>query len=315
MYSPKPYKEHFLPEEDGHKVYYAEYGNPNGQVIISVHGGPGSRAKSKHAARLNLDKYRVILFDQRACGKSEFVDPLNENTTQKLASDMERIRESLDIDKWFVTGGSWGSTLALFYSQTYPETTKGLMLSAIFLGDKLSTDWFGGPSGVSMLYTDVWEHRNKVFESVGLKLDSSAKEINEKLLLLQGDEQKELIAGILNWEGNLMSSAQDVSYISSSEVEDKDVTSAKVFMHYESNDFFMEEEQLLNRIDQIKQVPMVIVHGRYDILCPYKRAWDLYKLHSNSEIVSLPQSNHSFSADGEIAKRYIFENFLSKHTK
>jgi proline iminopeptidase len=314
MYSPKPYKEHFLPKEDGHKVYFAEYGNPDGEAIVSIHGGPGSQAKSKHASRLNLDQYRVILFDQRACGKSEFSDPLIENTIQKLALDMERIRKSLNIDKWYVTGGSWGSTLALFYSQAYPETTKGLMLSAVFLGDKLSTDWFGGSKGVSMLYTEVWEHRNKVFESVGLEADASAEEINQKLLVLEDEEQKELVVGILNWEGNLMSSTQDVTYIESSDVEDKDIVSVKVFMHYESNEFFMEADELLNKISEIKHIPMVIVHGRHDILCPYKRAWDLHKLHPNSEIVSLPQSNHSFSADGEIAKRYIYESFLLKNS-
>ena len=315
MYSPKPIAQHHLPEQDGHKVYFAEYGNPNGETIISVHGGPGSQAKPKHASRLNLQKYRVILFDQRACGKSEWLDPLNENTIQKLAADMERIREALNIDKWFVTGGSWGSTLALYYAQQHPEKIKGLMLSAIFLGDTLSTDWFGGPAGVSMLYTDVWEHRNKTFESVGLRLDSTAQDINEKLLSLEPEKQKELVAGIMNWEGNLMSSSSDVSYIDAEDVTESDITAVKVFMHYESNHFFMKNDEILNEIDKIKQVPLVIVHGRHDILCPYKRAWDLKIQHGTAEIVSLPQSNHSFSADGEIAKRYIYENFLSQHIK
>jgi len=314
MYSPKPYKESFLPEEDGHKIYYAEYGNPKGEAIVSIHGGPGSGSSPKHAARLNLEKYRVILFDQRGCGKSEFKDALNENTIQKTASDMERIREELGIDEWFVTGGSWGSTVSLFYSENHSDKVRGLMVSAIFLGDELSLEWFGGAVGASYLYTDVWEHRNAQFTAAKVA-PSSAREINEKLHSLEGDEQKAFIADILNWEGNLMSSASDVKYHRAEDVDEDGVTYAKVFMHYESNGFFMDMdgEYILNNITKIKNIPMVIVHGRHDILCPFKRAWDIYKAHGNTDIVALPQSNHAFSADGEIAKRYIFENFLQKH--
>ncbi len=313
MYSPKPIKEHFLPAEDGHKVYFAEYGNPDGTPIVSLHGGPGSQCKPKHAGRLNLEKYRVIIFDQRGCGKSEYEDMLKENTTQKLVSDIERIREVLNIDNWFVTGGSWGSALSLVYAQTYPKSVRGLLVSAIFLGDQSSVDWFSSSVGSSTLYTDVWEHRNQSLVDCGLTEGATAQQINESLNNSEGEAQKKLVASTMNWEGNLMSAQSDVSYMTPDEVSEEDVTYAKIFMHYESNGFFFEPNQILSNVEKIKTVPMITVHGRHDILCPFKSAWDLHKAHGNSEIVPLPQSNHGFSADGEIARRYAFESFLLKH--
>ena len=312
MYQPKPVNEHNLSIEDGHKVYFAEYGNLEGPAIISVHGGPGSASKPKHAARFDLSKYRVVVFDQRGCGKSEYEDMLRENTTAKLASDMERIREELEIESWIVTGSSWGSSLSLFYAQSYPEKVDALLLSAIFLGDSLTMEWFAGSVGVSSLYTDVWDHRNTQLQKLDITA-SSAKEINQKLHTLEGAQLHSLVADILNWEGNLMSANGDVNYMRPEDVSEDNITYAKLFMHYESNSFFMDDELLLNQIPLISHIPTAIIHGRHDVLCPFKRAWDVYQAHELSEIVALPQSNHMFSADGEIAKKYFFQAFLAKH--
>lgn len=311
MYSPKPNTEYFLPEEDGHKVYFAEYGNADGPAIISVHGGPGAQSRTKHAARFDLSTYRVILFDQRGCGSSESEDVLHENTTKKLISDMERMREMLQIPDWIVSGSSWGSTLSLAYAEAHPDRTKALLISAIFLGDDETLEWFSGPTGVSSLFTDVWEHRKIRFEKNNVQ-PITAENINNQLKNAEGETLNQLVADIMNWEGNLMSANKDVAYMTPEDVSDSEITYVRVFMHYESNRFFMEDKQLLDNIDAIKHIPTAIVHGRHDVLCPFKKAWDLYKSLDNAEILTLPQSNHAFSADGTLAKRYFFDAFLRK---
>jgi len=310
MYTPKPYDEGYLDEQGGHRIFYAQYGNPEGLAIVSLHGGPGSSSKTKHAKLFDLEKYRVILFDQRGCGKSEPKGEIANNTTQDLTDDIERLREKLGVEKWFVTGGSWGSTLALAYAEAYPEQVKGLMISAIFLGDSFSLEWFGGENGAAVLFGDLWDHRMELFNKYKTNHKDAAKDLYEKLLNASKEEQKEITADVLSWESNLFTSTQDVKFLDSSDVDEEDVTYAKVFMHYESNNMFLEDEQLLKNISKIKKIPMIIFHGRYDVLCPFKRAWDLHKAHGNSQIVVLPQSNHMFTADGEVARKYAFESFL-----
>ncbi len=311
MYSPKPNTEYFLPEEDGHKVHFAEYGNAHGPAIISLHGGPGAKSRAKHAARFDLDRYRVVLFDQRGCGQSVCEDILHENTTAKIISDMERIREMLQIPDWIVSGSSWGSTLSLAYAEAHPDRTKALLISAIFLGDDETLEWFSGPAGVSSLFTDVWEHRNAQFQKNGVQ-PVTAQNIYDQLQKLEGDVLHQLVADIMNWEGNLMSANKDVSYMAREDVSESEITYAKVFMHYESNRFFMEDNQLIDNIHTIKHIPTAIVHGRHDVLCPFKKAWNLHKALNNAEILTLPQSNHAFSADGTLAKKYFFDAFLRK---
>lgn len=312
MYTPTPFAEHFLPEEDGHKIYFAEYGNPDGKAIISVHGGPGSGSESGHAARFDLAKYRVILFDQRGCGKTESKDLLHENTIQKSASDMERIRENLKLDSWIVSGGSWGSSLSLFYAQSHPKSVKALLTYSIFLCDSITMDWFGGPVGASSLFSDVWEQRNKRLQNADGS-PATAAEINQRLQSLdkESEEFRTLVADILNWEWNLFSASRDVNYRRAKDITEQNIQYARIFMHYESNNFFLAENQLLKDTSHITHIPLAIVHGRHDILCPFRRAWDLYNVHGNAEIVALPQSNHALSADGAVARKFFFQSFLN----
>lgn len=311
MYNPKPFNEGFLAEEDGHSVFFSQYGNPHGKAIVSLHGGPGSKSKANHVKCFDLDTYCVVTFDQRGCGKSTPAGKIENNTTQKLVADMERLREHLGIESWFVTGGSWGSTLALAYAESFPPRIKGLLLCAIFLADKMAMEWsFTKPDGVAILFPDVWKEREEKLAIYGADSSNSSKILLEKLQTVDIDEQKKIVVTVLNWEGNLMTSSSDVSYSTAVDVKDEDIALVKIFLHYESNSFFLKENQLLRDIPQIKNIPMVIVHGRHDILCPFKGALDLHTAHSKSELVALPQSNHKFSADGEVAKKYIFESFL-----
>jgi proline iminopeptidase len=316
MYNPKPFNEGFLEEQDGHSVYFAQYGNSHGEAIISLHGGPGSKSKAKHVRCFDLEKYHVVTFDQRGCGKSIPAGSIKNNTTQMLVEDIERLKNHLGLGKWFVTGGSWGSALALAYAEQYPKSVRGLMLSAIFLADKEAMDWsFSIPEGVAMLFPDVWMKREIDLARFGTDAQNSSRVLLNKLSDAQSDtEIHDIVATVLNWEGNLFTASLDVTYTDIEDVTEEDIASVKIFLHFESNNCFLKENQLLQNISAIKDIPMVIVHGRHDVLCPFKGAHDLHKAHSKSELIALPQSNHKFSADGEVAKKYAFEAFLGKYS-
>lgn len=314
MYVPKPFNEGYLPEEDGHKVYFAQYGNPEGEVIVSLHGGPGGKSKPGHIKTFDLEQYHVITFDQRGCGKSTPTGRIEENTTQKLISDIERLRETLGISKWFVTGGSWGSTLALAYAEAFPEYCKGLMLWGIFLGDGAAVAWaFSRPDGVGALFTDLWAKREEVFKKYHTTAETAAADLTRRLQETNEDEQKEIVSDIMSWEANLITSTNDVELIDAGDVDEKMITYVTVYLHYEANQFFLNDKQLLEKIDTIKSIPMVIAHGRLDVLCPFRGAWQLAQAHGEAELVALPQSNHKFSADGMVARKYIYDAFLKKH--
>jgi proline iminopeptidase len=313
MYTPKPYNEGFLEEQDGHKVYFAEYGNEAGPIIVNFHGGPGSHIKPQHAGKFDLKKYRVVLFDQRGCGKSEFTDLLKENNTDKLLGDAERLREHIKVDSWYVSGASWGSTLALIYAECYPTVVNGLLISAIFLGDSLSEKWsFSTKEGIGQLYPDVWEERVKLLKEIGVSETNIAKELYQKLIGTDEEIVKKAAAAAGSWESNLLTSTKEVTYVRPEELDEDDIKSAKIFLHYEANDFFLSDNEILKSVDAIKDVPAVIVHGRSDLICPFEQAWRLHKSLKNSTLVTLPQSNHMLTIDGEVARRYAFETLLNK---
>ncbi len=304
-------KIHKLLEKDGHTVSFSEWGNPEGPAIIFFHGGPGSKSKPKHAELFDLEKYCVILFDQRGCGKSMPQGKLENNTTEDILRDAERIREQLGIERWYVSGGSWGATLALLYAQGHSEKTMGLILYSIFFADRESTDWsFKGIKGTAQFVPDVLEKRTKFLEKYNTTPKEASKTLSE---LLEGndlEQQKEIVAGVANWEDNLYSPIAKISYISPEDVEEGDIASVKVYLHYEKNEWFVEDDQIMNGIDKIKNIPTIIVHGRYDILCPIMKAFILNKALKNSEMIIASSSGHSFSAEGDEIRRLAFDRFL-----
>jgi proline iminopeptidase len=249
---------------------------------VYLHGGPGSKSKPKYLKNFDLEKYQVVMFDQRGCGKSTPLGSISTNTTEKLMDDMERLRLQVGIESWFVSGGSWGSTLALAYAEKFPSRVKGLLLSAIFLADAFSFEWsFTKSDGVAQLFTDVWDERVTKLKSYNTNPSNTSKILLELLENSDKERQKEITAIVSNWEGNLLSSSSDIEYMRAEDATDEDIASVIIFLHYESNNCFLVENQLLNEIDKIAQIPMVIVHGRHDILCPFKGAWDLHKVTTN----------------------------------
>src|SRR3990167_1869935 len=193
----KPFNTGYLEEQDGHRVYFCEYGNPKGEAIVTLHGGPGSKSKAKYVKPYDLKKYHVITFDQRGCGESQPVGETSLNTTHDLVSDMERLRSKLGIEKWFVSGGSWGAALALAYAETHPVNVKGLLLSSIFLARPRDIQWaFTESDGIERIFPDLWEKRLEFLKKYNVTPANAAKSLLEKMRLASPEEVKEIAAGV-----------------------------------------------------------------------------------------------------------------------
>lgn len=310
-----PFKSGYLDEQEGHKIYYAQYGNAQGEPIVVLHGGPGSKSKPKHAARYNLKKYHIVTFDQRGCGKSTPAGETQKNTLQGLLIDIERLRQVLRIDRWYVAGGSWGSTLALAYAQMYPQHVKGLLLSSMFLGRPRDVAWaFSEDNGVSRFFPDLWEKRLEFLRNFNTHPKDAAKVLLERMREGNLETIQEIVAGVNNWEGNLMNAQEDVAEINPEDVKEETIAAIKIFLHYEANKFFLEDDQLIKNIRSIQDIPTIIVHGRYDLLCPPEQAWEVHKRLTHAEIIILPSSNHKLTADGEKALALAFNNFLCEQS-
>jgi proline iminopeptidase len=312
----KPFHQGYLPKQDGHKVFFIQYGNPKGSPIVSLHGGPGAKSKPKHVKGLDLEKYHVVAFDQRGCGKSQPAGEIANNNLEKLISDAQRLRKHLKIKKWFVMGGSWGSTLALAYAQKHPERVRGMLLRSMFLARSRDVDWScTSEGGISRIFPDLWEN-NLTFLSNHKATPTNYAKVLLNTIQNGSDKQvRQVVAGVSNWEDNLMNSQADISITDPEDVDEDGIAYAKIFLHYEANNFFLKENQLIEGIKKIESIPTVIVHGRYDLLCPIEQMWELKKALKNVQVVILPSSNHRLTADGEIAKNLAFNLFLEKNLK
>ena len=313
MYTPKPFAESYLPEQDGHRVYYAQYGNPDGPAIITCHGGPGSKSKPKHAACFDLGQYHVVCFDQRGCGQSEPVGEIANNTTQDLVADMERIRTELGIERWYVAGSSWGSTLALAYAETQPERVRGLLLSAIFLADERGEQWaFFGREGTARLFPDGRALLLESLAALHISGESNiAAELYKKFENGSDLERRKIIALFSNWDYNLLAPHLDKKFTEPEVVDESDFSSTRIFLHYQANQYFLSDNQILQQITSIKHIPACIVHGRIDILCPLEAAWRLHQALPQSTFVPLPETAHLYKGDGAVARYYAFAHFLA----
>lgn len=297
--------------KDGHKIYYCTHGNLGGPAIIVFHGGPGGKSKSRHTEVFDLEKYHVILFDQRGNGKSTPQGLLEYNTTTDLLEDADSIRQELGIEKWFVSGGSWGSTLALLYAQKYRNRVLGLLLSAVWIADKPSEDWaMRTDQGVAQIMPDVWQRRMDFFQEQGVNLENYPEILLAKIENGDQNAQKMITAAILCWERNLCSPLSAITYIDSVDVTQEDIDAVRIFLHYEKNNWFTEEDEIMNNISTIKKIPTMIVHGRHDILCPMKYAFLVSQHLDNCNFVIASESGHRFSAEGEELKRLSYMHFL-----
>ena len=288
----EPYNHGYI-EVDEHKIYFEECGNPNGKPAVFLHGGPGGGGSTSVRKFFNPDSYRIIIFDQRGCGRSEPHGCLTNNTTWDLVDDIEKLRIKLNVDKWLVFGGSWGSTLSLAYAQTYPDSVSELVLRGIFMLRKKELDWFY-QYGASKIFPEAWE---KFLEPIPVDERNSLMSAYHKIFL-GDDENKRLKAAIAwsTWEGSTSSISYKPEMVSSFSDPKFALAFALIENHYFMNLGFLEKEDQLiksSSIDKIRHIPAKIIQGRYDMICPVETAWELSKNWQEAELIIAPSSGHS----------------------
>ena len=287
----EPYDSGRLQVDAVHSVYYEQCGNPQGKPAIFVHGGPGGGSSSVHRRFWDPAVYRIILFDQRGCGRSRPHAELRNNTTWDLVDDMERIREHLGVDRWQLFGGSWGSTLALAYAQQHPERVTEMVLRGIFLLRQREIQWYY-QEGASRLFPEAWQ---QYLEPIPREeRDDMVGAYYRRLTSSDRAERIQAARAWSMWEGSTSRLVPDAELIKRTGDEAFAEAFARIECHYFINGgFFQEDGQLLKNIDRIKHIPATIVQGRYDVVCPAESAHDLHQAWPSSNLVIAPQSGHS----------------------
>ncbi|MBP3975315.1 prolyl aminopeptidase [Pseudoxanthomonas spadix] len=287
----EPFDAGHLRVDDRHVLYYEQCGNQDGKPVVMLHGGPGAGCSPKMRCFHDPAKYRIVLFDQRGSGRSRPHADLVDNTTWHLVADIETLRAHLGIHAWQVFGGSWGSTLALAYAQTHPRRVTELVLRGIFMLRRWELEWFY-QEGASRLFPDAWEHYIHAIPQVERADLISAFHRR----LTSNDAQTRLAAARAwsVWEGATSFLRVDENFVSGHEDAEFALAFARIENHYFVNGGFFEvEDQLLRDAPRIADIPGVIVHGRYDVVCPVANAWDLHKAWPKARLQISPTSGHS----------------------
>ncbi len=274
-----------------HEIYWEESGNPNGKPVVFVHGGPGGGTEPKQRRFFDPQTYRIILFDQRGCGKSTPYACLDDNHTWALVADMERLRTMLGIDRWQVFGGSWGSTLGLAYAQRHPERVTELVLRGIFLLRKWEIDWFY-QAGCSALFPDRWEAYLAAIpeEERGDLVGAYHRRLTDPDLAVQAAAARAWSV----WEGATSCLLPNNDLIARTGADAFAVAFARIENHYFVNKGFFEvDDQLLRDAHRIAHIPGVIVQGRYDVVCPMTSAWALHKVWPSADLRVVGDAGHS----------------------
>ena len=293
-----PYATHRLQVSALHNIYVEESGNPQGKPVVFVHGGPGGGTEPWQRQFFDPAKYRIVLFDQRGCGKSTPFAELKENTTWDLVADIEQIRERLGIDAWHVFGGSWGSTLALAYAETHPARVRSLVLRGIFLCRPKEISWFY-QEGANWIFPDVWEAYEKVIPEE--ERGDFMRAYYRRLTSEDEATRVEAARAWSVWEGSTSKLFFDPASIEKFADPQFALAFARIECHYFMNNaFFPTDNYLIENVGRIRHIPAVIVHGRYDVVCPMRSAWDLHRAWPEADLRVVPDAGHSVTEPGII---------------
>ncbi|HIK54311.1 MAG TPA: prolyl aminopeptidase [Synechococcales cyanobacterium M55_K2018_004] len=297
LYPPiEPYATEMLPVSDLHTLYLEQAGNPQGKPVVFLHGGPGGGTNPTYRQFFDPARWRIVLFDQRGCGRSTPHAELRDNSTWDLVNDIETIRKHLGIDQWVVFGGSWGSTLALAYSQTHPDQCQGLILRGIFMLRQKELRWFY-QEGCSLIFPEAWEdylkpippaERHDLISAYYKRLTSPDQEI-----------RRAAARAWSVWEASTSKLLPDPDLQQRFAQEQFADAFARIECHYFVNrGFFESEDQLLKNVNRIRHIPGFIVQGRYDVVCPMVTAWELHKAWPEAEFLVVADAGHSMNEPG-----------------
>jgi proline iminopeptidase len=288
-----PYRTGYLQVSKLHKLYFEESGNPKGKAVVFLHGGPGGATDPKVRRFFDPKRYRIVLFDQRGCGKSTPNASLVDNTTWHLVADIELLRQHLGIERWQVFGGSWGSTLALAYAQTHPKQVTELVLRGIFLVRPWELEWFyQNERGTAMLFPDLWQdfvsvippkERRDMIKAYYKRLTSKDRTVLQRAA--KAWSVWEGATSFLHLNPDYMAKFADARFAAAF---------ARIECHYFINKgFFKSTNQLLDNVKRIRHIPAVIVQGRYDVICPMRSAWELHQAWPEADFRVVPDAGHS----------------------
>ena len=279
-------------ERGCHEIYYEQCGNPDGKPAVFLHGGPGGGGSTTVRRFFNPERYHIVIFDQRGCGRSKPHGCLEQNTTWDLVEDIETLKNKLGFEKWLVFGGSWGSTLSLAYSQTHPKSVSEMVLRGIFMLRKKELDWFY-QEGASNIFPEAWE---KFLEPIDMSQRDDLMSAYHEIFKSDNTEKK-LNAAIAwsRWEGSTSSLSYNPDMADSFSDPRFALAFALIENHYFVNKGFLEHENQLieSGIDIIRNIPTTIVQGRYDIVCPMTTAWELSKNWPEANLIIAPSSGHT----------------------
>jgi proline iminopeptidase len=298
LYPPiEPYQSGHLDVGDGHSLYWELCGNPDGKPVVFLHGGPGGASSPDHRRQFDPDKYKILVFDQRGCGKSTPFASLDNNTTWDLVEDIEKLRTQVaGVEKWQVFGGSWGSTLSIAYAETHPERVTELVLRGIFLFQQYELDWLYRKGGASSLYPDKWdEFVAPIPES---ERDDLLQAYRKRLTSENMDEQVAAAKAFAAWEGNVVTLLPNHEVMEEFTDPKKAVAIARIENHYMINKGWLGETQLLDGAGKLKGIPGIIVQGRHDCCTPPRAAWALKQAWPEVDLQIIPDAGHLFNEPG-----------------
>ncbi len=292
----RPYKTGFLSTDDGHEIYYEQSGSPDGIPVLFIHGGPGAGTDPAQRRFFDPEHYRIVLFDQRGCGRSTPHASVENNTTQHLIQDMEQLRETLGIKKWMLFGGSWGSTLSLAYAQAHPDSVSAMIIRGIFLGTKPELDWLY-QSGASKVFPDYYQ------KFAGLIPEAERGDLLAAYhKRMHGDDEIARMNAAKHWaiwEGSIATLHYNADLVEHFEEPHNALGFGAIATHYLSNGCFL-EKPLLEGCDKIAHIPTVLVHGRYDMVCALDAAWQLHQALPESQLRIVRDAGHSAMEPGTI---------------
>ena len=287
----EPYDSGFLGVDDIHSVYYEQCGNPEGKPAVFVHGGPGGGCNAVHRRFWDPSAYRIVLFDQRGCGRSAPHAELRNNTTWDLVDDMEQLRQHLGIDRWQLFGGSWGSTLCLAYAQQHPSRVTELVLRGIFLLRRREILWYY-QDGASRIFPEAWQ---EYLAPIPVEeRDDMVAAYHKRLTSNDRDVRMAAARAWSTWEGSTSRLIPDADLIKRTGEDQFAEAFARIECHYFINGgFFKKDGELLDKVARVQHLPAIIVQGRYDVVCPAESAYELHCAWPNSQLHVVPDAGHS----------------------